>query len=78
MYPIKLLILEDLNKCCGLKENGLHVSMCLSIWFQVSGTVWKGLGGVALLEEIYYWGLALKLPKTGQHHLELALLAGFL
>ena len=28
-------------------------------YFPVGGTVWEGLGGVALLEEVCHWGQAL-------------------
>ena len=33
----------------GFNEKAL---MCLNTWFPVGGTVWKGLGGVASLEEV--------------------------
>jgi hypothetical protein len=33
-----------------LNENGLHRVICLNAWFPVVGTVWEGLGSVALLE----------------------------
>lgn len=26
--------------------------LCLNVWFPVSGIVWEGVGGVALLEEV--------------------------
>lgn len=33
----------------------------LTIWFQVGGVVWSGLGGVALVEEVCHGGQALRL-----------------
>ena len=41
--------------CGGLTENG-PVACLVS----VGGTVWEGLGGVALLEEVCHWGLPLR------------------
>lgn len=38
----------------GLKENGLHRLIYLNAWFPVGGTVWEGLEGVPLLEEVYH------------------------
>jgi hypothetical protein len=40
----------------GLDENGPHRPMYLNAWLPVSGTVWEGLGGMALLEEVYHFG----------------------
>jgi hypothetical protein len=37
----------------------------LNSWSPVSGTVWEGLEGVALLEKICHWGLALRFQKPG-------------
>ena len=36
----------------NVDENSLHSIMHLSVWFPVGGTVWEGLGGVVLLEEV--------------------------
>lgn len=44
------------SECGALTENGLHGLICLNEWFPVSATVWKGLGGVALLERSYITG----------------------
>lgn len=38
--------------CGGLDENGSHRLVCLNAPFPVSGTVWEGLGGVVLSEEV--------------------------
>lgn len=35
----------------------------LNIWSPVNGTIWEGLGGVALLEEVCFWGQALRFEK---------------
>lgn len=35
----------------GLSENALHRFVDLKSWSQVSGAIWGGLEGVALLEE---------------------------
>lgn len=37
-----------------LNENDHHRLICLNIWSLLSGTLWKGSEGVALLEEIHY------------------------
>jgi hypothetical protein len=41
---------DALNEKCPLRRKYLHV------WSSVGGTVWEGLGGVALLEEVRHWG----------------------
>ena len=38
----------------GLNEYGPNRLVCLNAWSLVGGTVWEGLGGVALLEEVYH------------------------
>jgi hypothetical protein len=38
--------------CSDLHENVPHRLRCLNTWSPVGGTVWIGLGGVALLEEV--------------------------
>ena len=38
--------------CAGLDDNGLCRFVYLNTWFPVGGTVWEGLGDVALLEEV--------------------------
>ena len=40
------------DTCGGLNENGPCRFIYLNAWFPVDGTVWEGLGGVALLEEV--------------------------
>lgn len=37
----------------SLNENGLHQPIFLNILSSVDVTVWEGLGGVALLEEVF-------------------------
>jgi hypothetical protein len=44
--------------CGGLKRR------YLSTWSTVDRTVWEGLGGVALLEELYHWRWSLRFQKT--------------
>ena len=44
---------------CGLNENSLAFIDSFIYCLIPSGTVWEGLGGVALLEEGCYWGQAL-------------------
>ena len=39
----------------GVNENDPHNLMYLSAWVPISGTVWEGLGGVALWEELCHW-----------------------
>ena len=39
----------------------------LNVWCPVGGTVWKGLGGMTLLEEVCHsgWGLKFQKPMPG-------------
>ena len=37
---------------CGLNGNGPHKLIYMNAWSPVGGTIWVGLGGVALLEEV--------------------------
>lgn len=43
--------------CDGLNDNGPHRCIYLNAWSAVGGTVWRGLGGVALVEELLLCGL---------------------
>jgi hypothetical protein len=43
--------------------NGSHRLIYLNTCPPVGGTVWEGLGGVALLEEVCHWGWALMFQK---------------
>jgi len=42
-------------ECRGLDGNGPQRLMCVNTWSPVGKTVWEGLGGVALLEEVCHW-----------------------
>ena len=59
-------------KTCGLDEKSSHRLIYLNTWSPVGGTVWEGLGNVALLEEVWpCWGMcvtgsALKFQKTNK------------
>jgi hypothetical protein len=37
--------------------------VCLNVQFPVARTVWEGFRGVALLEEVCYWGRALGVKR---------------
>jgi hypothetical protein len=40
-----------------------HRLIYLNVCSTVDGTVWEGLGGVALLEEVCLWGWALRFQR---------------
>ena len=42
---------------------GSHRRMHLNACSEVGGTIWEELGGVELLEEVYYLRVSLRLPK---------------
>lgn len=44
------------SRCGSLNENDLYRLLCLENWSPVGETIWKGLGGLALLEKVYHWG----------------------
>ena len=46
-----------------LNETGLHRLIYLNACFSVGGTVWEGLRGVALLEQVCHWVWALRFQK---------------
>ena len=58
----------------GLNEKSTHTHTPhtphslrhLSSWFPVCGTVWIGLGGVALLKKVCHWGWALRFQSSKQ------------
>jgi hypothetical protein len=51
--------------CCGdLSDCSPHRLTRLTIWSSVSGTVWEGLGGVALFKDMCPWGQVLRFQKT--------------
>ena len=47
-------ILLEKHLCGGSNEKWPPKLICLNTWASVSGTVWEGLGGVALLEEVHH------------------------
>lgn len=47
-------------------KNASHSTGHLSTRSPVGGTVWGGLGDVALLEEVHHWGWTLRL-KVSSH-----------
>lgn len=47
----KTLGQERRGECGGLNETIPHELRCLNPWSSVGGTVWVGLGGLALMEE---------------------------
>jgi hypothetical protein len=51
---------KDNLECCG-NFNIPHRLLYLNA---IDGTVWEGLGGIALLEEVFHWGWALRFQKT--------------
>ena len=55
-----LVTLIKVNTHVGPQEKVLHGLGHLNTWSSVGGTIWGGLGGVALLEEGCHWGRALR------------------
>lgn len=59
---------KQANKIIGynleVEENSSNRLIGLNAWFPVGGTLWAGLGGGALLEEVFQWGWALTFQKT--------------
>lgn len=52
-----------LNNCASWNENGPRRLKYLNAWSLVAGTVWEGLGGVAMLEEVWQWRLSLRVQR---------------
>lgn len=50
--------------CGSLNKNDTHRPIYLTIWPLIAGTVWKGLGGLAMVEEVCQWGQVLRFQKT--------------
>lgn len=50
----------ELNSCGSLTKNGTYWLTILDTWSALGGTVWKGLKGVILLEEVCHWLWAFK------------------
>lgn len=57
-----------INGCCGLNESAPPYTLTyLRVFFVFDGTVWKGLGGVALLEELCHQGVDFEALKNLSH-----------
>ena len=53
MQPQRLQTYSSKGMDCGdLNENGAHRLICLNAGSPVGGTVWEGLGSVALLGQM--------------------------
>lgn len=50
--------------CDGLNMNGLHRFIHLNSWSSVGGSLWEGLGGIALLKVVRYWGWTVRFPNA--------------
>ena len=50
----------ELNRGGSLTKNGTYCLIILNAWSALGGTVWKGLEGVILLEEVCHWLWAFK------------------
>lgn len=50
--------------CGGLHEHDSHRLTCLNAWSPISGTVWEGVRGVALLKDMCYWRRALNFQQV--------------
>lgn len=49
--------------CGSSNENSPNTLLCLNAWPLVDRTVWKGFGCVALLEEVFHRGWAVRFQK---------------
>lgn len=45
----------------------IYKLICLKTRTPVGGAIWEGLGGLALLEEAYHWGVGFKNSKDLGH-----------
>lgn len=45
-------------------KNGPHRLLCVNTWFPAGGTVWEGLGGIALLGKVCHWEWTLRFQQT--------------
>lgn len=50
--------------CGGLNANSPHRLIDLIKQFPGGVTVWEGLGGVALFEEMYHWDVGFEVSKA--------------
>ena len=57
--------------CGGYNEKVFHWLTELTAWSPAGGTVWEGLGGMALLEEVCHWRWVLRFQKPMLFHLAL-------
>ena len=48
------------HTCDGLNENNSHRFINLDSSMSIGGTIWEGLGCVALLEEVCHQGMVLR------------------
>lgn len=57
----------------------IYKLICLKTRTPVGGAIWEGLGGLALLEEAYHWGVGFKNSKDLGHsqHLTLPVVIGY-
>jgi hypothetical protein len=56
------LILERF--CGGVNKNVSYQLTYLNAWCSVGGSVWEGLGGMTLLEEVCHWGVSFEVSKV--------------
>ena len=69
LEALKILALPS----CGRNDSPLPCLGHLNTWFPVPGSVWEGLGGVALLEEVHHLGWALRFQNLTHSHITLCL-----
>lgn len=64
MHGLRLPNLQRFATQCGdLNINGTQRLICLCNWLSVVGTVWEGLGDVALLKEGVSLGVGFEISK---------------
>jgi hypothetical protein len=61
---VSLILNKWESRCGSLNENGIYkLIYYLNTQSQVGGTIWEGLGSVAILEEVCPWGWALRFQR---------------